>query len=126
MADHAGDMVVWLGTVTAAGRPTVRPVWFVVDDGRLVTFSAPRAAKVRHLARNRHVVLSFPTDAHARNVRVIDGTAEVDADGPRASAMPGFLDKYEHLYAGLGYDRAGFDAALSTRITITPTRTWGW
>ncbi|TCP57535.1 PPOX class probable F420-dependent enzyme [Tamaricihabitans halophyticus] len=124
--DHDSDLVVWLGTVTASGRPTIRPVWFVVDGGRLVIFSAPGAAKVRHVARNPQVVLTFHTDPAAQEVRVIDGLAEVDQTGPPASSTPGFLEKYEHLYAGLGYDRTSFDTALSTRLVITHTRTWGW
>lgn len=45
---------------------------------------------------------------------------------PPASTTAGFPGKYEHLYAGLGYDREGFDAALATRLVVVPTRTWGW
>ena len=125
VTEHRDDRVIWLGTVTKSGRPTIRPVWFVVDDGQLIAFSAPDSAKVRQIERNPHVVLTFHTDPAAQRVRVIDGLAAVERDGAPASA-PGFLEKYEHLYAGIGYDRASFDAAFSARLVITPTRTWGW
>lgn len=131
VADHSGDPVIWLGTVSpssASGhaRPTIRPVWFVVAEGCFVLFSSPGAAKVRHVARNPHVVLTFHTDPRAERVRVIDGLAEIDRTGPPASATSGFLDKYEHLYAEMDYTRSGFDASFSARIIITPTRTWEW
>ncbi|KID29868.1 Pyridoxamine 5'-phosphate oxidase [Prauserella sp. Am3] len=126
MAQHGQDPVVWLCTVTAHGRPTVRPVWFVVDGGAFVVFSAPGTAKVAHVRGNPQVTLTFHTDSAARSVRVVDGLAAIDSHGPAASETPGFLDKYEHLYAGLGYDRAGFDVALSMRLTVVPTSTWGW
>lgn len=120
------EPVLWLGTVSPQGRPSIRPVWFVVHEGALVVFSAPEAWKVRHVQANPEVVVTFHTDAEASSVLVASGRAEVTLDGPPASSIPAYLAKYEASYPAVGYDREGIDTTFSARITITPTRAWGW
>ncbi|WP_337662003.1 pyridoxamine 5'-phosphate oxidase family protein [Actinoalloteichus sp. AHMU CJ021] len=126
LSEKAEDRVLWLGTVTPSNRPALRPVWFVYLEEKLVVFSEPHAAKVRHLFANPEVVMTFHSDPSAGHIRVVSGRAEVSLDGPPPSSIPEFLDKYEHLYPATGYTRHTFDAALSARITITPTHSWGW
>ena len=122
--EHPADEVLWFGTVTPSGRPTTRPVWFVHHDGELLLFSEPGAAKVRHLAGNPHVVVTFPSDPAAAHVRVVSGTAVGEHGLP--SAFPGYLAKYERHYDAVGYDRDRFDATFDALVRITPERTWGW
>lgn len=47
-------------------------------------------------------------------------------DGPPASSIPAYLDRYEASYPVVGDDREGIDTTFSARITITPTRAWEW
>lgn len=124
LTTHASDLVLWLGTVTPSGRPTTRPVWFLHDDGDLLVFSEPGAAKVRHVRKNPQVVVNFPSDPAAASVRVVHGTATVEETAP--SSFPGYLAKYEEQYPVVGHDRASFDTAYSALLRITPARTWGW
>ncbi|MBC3194337.1 pyridoxamine 5'-phosphate oxidase family protein [Pseudonocardia sp. C8] len=124
LAARAADQVLWLGTVTPSGRPTIRPVWFLHEGGDLLVFSEPGAAKVRHVRHNPQVVVTFPSDPAAASVRVVDGKATVEEAVP--SSFPAYLDKYEPQYAGVGLDRASFDATYHALVRITPTRTWGW
>ena len=48
----ANDQIVWLTTVTPAGRPAPRPVWFVWDGSEVLIYSLPDGAKLRHIAGN--------------------------------------------------------------------------
>lgn len=124
LTSHASELVVWLGTVTPSGRPTTRPVWFLHDDGDLLVFSEPGAAKVRHVRKNPQVVVNFPGDPAAASVRVVHGTATVEEAAP--SSFPEYLAKYESHIVAMGYDRARLDAEFPTMLRITPVRTWGW
>lgn len=121
---RAGEQVAWLTTIGKNG-PVPRPVWFVFDGAAFVVFSEPDAHKVRQIRENPQVTVNFNSSADGGDVLVVHGTAEV-VSGPTASSTPGYLDKYESHYAGIGYDRDRFDTTYSTALRITPTRSWGW
>lgn len=123
---RAGDDIGWLSTVTPSGKPAPRPVWFVLDGQTYWVFSQPGAAKVRHIEQNPNVSLHFNSTADGFDVLVVTGTAELVADGPKASEAPGFLDKYAHQLPNIGSDVQKMDAEYSTPIRITPTRSWGF
>jgi PPOX class probable F420-dependent enzyme len=117
------EPVAWLTTVTPTSRPAPRPVWFVFDGEALIVFSSSRAAKVRHIRANPNVSFNFNTDAGGGDVYVISGKAEF-VEGIAASTTPGYLEKYEKMYAGIGLDKSSFDAAYDLGIRITPERFW--
>ena len=71
----AVDLIAWLTTVTPAGRPAPRPVWFVWDGSAITIYSLndsatrglpgrarpgrPVSAKLRHLQVNDQVAVHF-------------------------------------------------------------------
>src|SRR5687768_13789413 len=76
----AATSTAWLATVHADGRPHVRPVLFVVADGRVHTTSSPQARKARNLVADPRCTLSVTDEGldivvEGRAVRVTDAAA---------------------------------------------------
>ncbi|EFC85791.1 pyridoxamine 5'-phosphate oxidase family protein [Parafrankia sp. EUN1f] len=126
LSGKADDPVIWLATVSQAGQPSIRPVWFVLHEGKLVTFSTPKAWKVRHVQANPAVSVTFHTDRAAKSVLVVTGRAEVTLEGTPPSAIPAYWKKYETEMNHYGYTPERFDELYPVRITITPDKSWGW
>ncbi|HEV7977613.1 pyridoxamine 5'-phosphate oxidase family protein [Amycolatopsis sp.] len=119
------EPLAWLTTVTPTNRPAPRPIWFVYVDGAFIVFSQTGAAKLKHITANPNVSINFNTNTGGGDVLVVSGTAEI-VEGIKASTTPGYLDKYEALYAGIGSDVAKFDAEYNVGIRVTPTKSWGF
>ena len=126
VAAKATDPVLWLATVSPKGRPSIRPAWFVLHEGALVTFSTPKAWKVRHIQENPEVCVTFHTDPAAKGVLVVAGRAELQLEGAPPSAIPAYWAKYEAAMRSYDYTPERFDELYPTRITIVPERAWGW
>jgi PPOX class probable F420-dependent enzyme len=56
------DVVVWLTSVTPAGSPLPRPVWFVWDGAESVVVYSRPGARVRNVEANPRVTLNFAGD----------------------------------------------------------------
>jgi hypothetical protein len=68
------DRVYWIATVSASGRPRLRPIDGVYVDGIVWVGGSPETRWVRELADNPHVAIHLDgTD----EVIVLDGEAEV-------------------------------------------------
>ena len=119
----ANDKIVWLTTVTPAGRPAPRPVWFVWDGTAVVIYSQPDVAKLRHVAANDQVSLHFNCTPGGSDVVVISGRAELVPDAPLPSALPGLLDKYLDTIQAMGHTPEWYDA-YNTAIRVVPDRAW--
>ncbi|KFU78848.1 PPOX class probable F420-dependent enzyme, Rv3369 family [Amycolatopsis lurida] len=125
LAERAKENVAWLTTISPKGRPSPRPVWFVLEGDDIIVFSRPDTAKTRHIEGNPEVSLHFNSDEHGGSILVIGGKAEILPDGV-ASEQPGFLEKYEKHYPAIDYDVPKFDREYHVRIRIRPERTWGF
>jgi PPOX class probable F420-dependent enzyme len=119
----ANDKIVWLTTVTPAGRPAPRPVWFVWDGTAVVIYSQPDGAKLKHVAANDQVSLHFNCTAGGSDVVVISGRAELVPDAPLPSALPGLLDKYLDMIQAMGHTPEWYDA-YNTAVRVVPDRAW--
>ena len=51
-------------------------------------------------------------------------TTHFSSRGIAASTTPGYLEKYEKMYEGIGLDKSSFDAAYDLGVRITPERFW--
>src|SRR5436190_23754454 len=71
-----GDLIAWLTTVTPAGRPAPRPVWFVWDGTVITVYSLNDGAKLRHLQANDQVAVHFNSSPDGGDGVVISGRAE--------------------------------------------------
>jgi PPOX class probable F420-dependent enzyme len=124
MQEHlVSDQIAWLTTVTSAGRPAPRPVWFLWDGSAIIVYSQPGAAKLRHIAANDQVSLHFNSTPAGGDVVVISGRAEVVPGAPLPSADPGVMDKYAAAIRAMGHAQEWYDS-YRTAIRVTPDRGW--
>jgi PPOX class probable F420-dependent enzyme len=93
--------VAWLTTVTPAGSPVPRPVWFVWDGAdQVLMFSLADTARLRNIEANPRVSLNFAGNGSGGDIVVLSGSAAIDpASGP-ASEVPEYVAKY-----GWGFER---------------------
>lgn len=71
-----------LGYVAADGRPLVAPIWFLVEDGRLVFNTGANTAKGRALRRDPRVVLVVDDEHPPFSFVQVQGTAELSENDP--------------------------------------------
>jgi PPOX class probable F420-dependent enzyme len=69
-----------LGYVAADGRPLVAPVWFVVEDGRLVFNTGRESAKGHALERDPRVVICVDDPHPPYSFVQVQGMATVSED----------------------------------------------
>ncbi|HEX4060441.1 MAG TPA: PPOX class F420-dependent oxidoreductase [Streptosporangiaceae bacterium] len=69
-----------LGYRAADGRPLVAPVWFVVEDDRLVFNTGKGTAKGRALARDPRVVICVDLEQPPYAFVQVQGVAELSED----------------------------------------------
>jgi len=116
------DVAVWLTTVTPAGAPLPRPVWFVWDGERSVALYSLPGARVRNIEANPRVTLNFAGDSRGGDIVVLSGNAVIDADAPPADRAPDYLAKYDRHIARIGIAQEAFAARYSVPIRIELTR----
>ena len=89
MAELTSDVVDFLSTGTRTGmlgylardgRPLVAPVWFVVDDGKLVFNTGKSTAKGRALQRDPRVVITVDDPHPPFSFVQVQGVAELGED----------------------------------------------
>jgi PPOX class probable F420-dependent enzyme len=119
-----GDLIAWLTTVTPAGRPAPRPVWFVWDGAAIVIYSLNHGAKLRHIQANDQVAVHFNPNADGGDIVVISGRAEFVPDAPPPSQFPGLLDKYAGAISRMGRTAQWYDDEYGVALRVTPERAW--
>ncbi|KRD05918.1 F420-dependent protein [Mycobacterium sp. Root265] len=78
----AGTRTGKLGYVAADGRPLIAPVWFLVEDGRLVFNTGADTAKGLALQRDPRVVLLVDDEHPPFSFVQVQGVAELSEDDP--------------------------------------------
>ena len=114
--------VCWLTTVSPTGQPQSSPVWFLWQEGVVVTYSLAGSPRVRNIRANPRVSLNLNSDDEGGQVVTIEATAELDDAGPRSPDVPAYLAKYLPLITQYGWTPDGFARDYPQRIVITPTR----
>ncbi len=114
------EKVMWLTTVDADNRPQPRPVWFHWDGQTLLVFSERNKAKLRHLAGNAHVAVSFNTDEDGGDVLVLLGDAEVLSQPPPPNRIRAYLRKYTAGIDDLGMTVEQFRESYTVPVLVTP------
>ncbi len=114
------EQIIWLTTVDAHSTPQPRPVWFHWDGRTVLIFSERRAAKVRHIARNRNAALSFNTDEEGGDVAVLIGETVASGKRPSAARIKAYLRKYRKGLKDIGMSVPQFAASYNVPILVTP------
>ena len=119
------EIVVWMTTVTPAGAPVPRPVWFIWDGAETVVMYSRPSPRIRNLEANPHVTLNFDGDGGGGDIVVLSGTAVVDPDLPAANERPEYLAKYEEHIARIGMTPDTFARAYSVPVRFELTKIQG-
>ncbi len=120
------ELILWLTTLGKDGAAHPKPVWFLWENGEILIYTQPDAAKVRHIARDNRVALNFNTSHDGEHVAVINGPARMVADAPKAIATPAYVAKYKQGIADIGLTPESFSTAYSVAIRVTPEKLWGF
>lgn len=113
------EKVVWLTTVDEHKTPQPRPVWFHWDGKTILIFSEKNKAKLRHIARNPRVSLSFNTNEDGGDVAALIGTATVLSVPPR-NRVQTYLRKYNKGIKELDMTVEEFRNGYSVPILVKP------
>ena len=117
------NLMAWLTTVNASGRPDSVPVWFLLRaDGSFLLYSQPGKAKLRNIDGNPHVALGLDVTDIGRDVIRIEGTAARAPGHPRADQVPEYAAKYAERIAAIFDTVERFGEQFSEAIVITPSR----
>jgi PPOX class probable F420-dependent enzyme len=116
----AEEEIIWLTTVSPAGRPLPSPVWFLWEQERLLIYSQPGTPKLRNVALNPAVSLHFNSDHEGGDVVILAGRATFDPNQPPADDMPPYLAKYRAAIERIGMTPTSFAESYSEAIWVVP------
>jgi PPOX class probable F420-dependent enzyme len=119
------EIVVWMTTVTPAGSPLPRPVWFVWDGAESVVMYSRPGARVRNIEANPRVALNFPGDGRGGDIVVLSGNAAIDNGAPPAGPADEYRAKYDEHIARIGMSPETFVQRYSVPVRIQLTRLRG-
>ena len=121
--DHlAHDVVGWLTTVAADGRPQTSVISFLWEGDSIIFYSKPGTPKLRNIAHSPLVAFHLQSDAYGDRVLTIEGTAEVDRSVPPSDVHGRYRAKYVEPLAHWGMDEAQTAREFSVPIRIRPVR----
>lgn len=120
------EELIWLTTVRADGTPQPSPVWFYWDGQTLLIYSQPNKPKLRNIAQNPTVALNFNSDADGGDIVVITGQARIEENGPAATDVTPYLEKYRDAIQGIDMTPEAMAQSYSVVIRITPTSVRGF
>jgi PPOX class probable F420-dependent enzyme len=116
------EIVVWMTTVTPAGSPLPRPVWFLWDGAESVLVYSQPGARVRNIEANPRATLNFDGDGEGGDIVVLSGTAVIDSNAPPADQTPEYLSKYDEHIGRIGMTPATFAQRYSVPVRVRFTR----
>ena len=115
------ELIIWLATCAADGRPHAVPVWFLWDGKTFLIYSVP-GQKVKDIEANPLVQLHFNTTLDGDNVVRIDGEASRLKRYPLAYKVPKYIRKYARLIKSYEWKPEGFSRQYHIAIRVRPTR----
>jgi Pyridoxamine 5''-phosphate oxidase. len=115
------DLIIWLATCGADGRPHAVPVWFLWDGKTFLIYSVP-GQKVKDIEANPKVQLHFNTTPDGGDVVRIDGDALRIKRYPLAYKVPKYIRKYARLIKSYEWKPEGFSRQYHIALRVRPTR----
>jgi len=122
----AGDVVGWLTTVAADGRPRTSVIAFLWDGEGILFYSRPDTPTVRNIAANGAVSFHLNCDPYGDHVVVVEGRAQVVPLEQRSDVHPAYAAKYREPHAHWGMDERGTADDFSLPIRIHPEHVRLW
>ena len=122
----ANDVVGWLTTVAADGRPQTSVMRFAWDGDGILFYSRPDTPPVRTIAASAYVSFHLNCDPYGDHVVVVEGTARVVPLEKRSDVHPAYAAKYREPLAHWGIDERQTANEFSLPIRILPERVRSW
>jgi PPOX class probable F420-dependent enzyme len=122
----ANDVVGWLTTVAADGRPQAAVIPFLWDGDGILFYSRPDTPTVRNVAARPLVSFHLNCDPYGDHVVVIEGRAEVVPLEKRSDVHPTYSAKFREPLAHWGMDERQTADEFSLPIRIHPERVRAW
>lgn len=116
------ELIAWLTTVTADGRPQSSAVWFLWTEGEFVVYSRAGAPRARNVAANGRVSVHLNSDRTGDDIVTFEAIARLEPGSPPASAVAAYLAKYGGLIKANGWTPESFSRDYPDPIRIRPTR----
>ncbi len=117
------NLMAWLTTVRADGRPDSVPVWFLLqEDETVLIYSQPGKIKLRNIRENPNVSLGLDVTDIGRDIVRMEGTAEHVAGFPHADQVPGYAAKYTERIGAIFGSVSRFAELYPEALIITPSR----
>lgn len=116
------ELIGWLTTVTADGRPQSSPVWFVWDGEELALRSLAATPRVRNVRANPHVSFHLDSDGLGGEIVTAEGEARIDDAGLGAAETAVYRAKYDPRMREYGWAWDWFDREYPVVIRVRPTR----
>jgi PPOX class probable F420-dependent enzyme len=120
------EPIIWLTTVDPSGQPQSTPVWFWWEGGEFLIYGAANGPKNRNIEANPLVSLHLEGNGRGGANVIFEGRARIDPDGPRADAMPAYLEKYREFIDSNGWTPRSFADDYPHAIRVVPSRARIW
>lgn len=114
------EIVIWLVTAGADGKPQAVPVWFLWD-GRSFLIHSRSGVKVRHLKENPNVELHLNSDEVGDDLVRASGRATV-TQSPPAYKNASYMRKYGRQIKDLGTTPEDFSAIYHNVVRVRNVR----
>lgn len=98
----AAPAAAHLATTLPDGAPHVVPLWFGIEDGRLVFFTEPGSRKARNLDRDPRLAMSIVAPDEMTYMASVRGRVAEIVDGDAGWAI---IDRMSQRYQGKPYPR---------------------
>jgi PPOX class probable F420-dependent enzyme len=115
------EVIIWLATSGAEGRPHAVPVWFWWDGKSFLIYSLP-GQKVNDIEANPKVTLHLNTSPDGGDVVRFDGDAKRLRRQPLAHKVPTYVRKYSALIQEYSWTPESFAKLYHVALRIVPTR----
>jgi len=116
---------VWCTTIRADGVPQPTPIWFLRDEDSFYFYTPPDSQKVKNLATNAHIALSFADDVEGEIYFVVTGTAHIDTSLPSPVDNEPYMTKYGAAHYMTETTPAKYAQIFSLPIRVVPARVRG-
>jgi PPOX class probable F420-dependent enzyme len=116
------EPVIWLTTVSPAGRVQSSLVWFLWDGSEFLIYGSQNGPKTPNIRANPNVSLHLDSDGEGGGVVVFEGTARIEEGAAGLNDVGDYLAKYGDRISAMGWQAEGMARDYPHLIRVTPTR----
>jgi PPOX class probable F420-dependent enzyme len=121
------EHVIWMTTVgSLSATPQPNLVWFLYQDGDVIVYTKPDAARLTNIARNPRVSLHFNSPEDGEQMTIFTGTAVIDPAIKAVINNTEYLEKYERWLEYIKTTPQAMSEEYNVPIRISLDKLRGW